>query len=89
MVLEDGGQLIHRQVSNSRTNGLEGGVIGYESGDVLSRVKSTDKVGVGQRTRRSAEASSNSGCGDVERNSQDRVDNMKHTPGKVDVLIRC
>lgn len=88
MVFEDGGELLHGQVADSGANSFEGIVIGHEGSDVHGRVEGTDEAGVIEGTNSGAEASSDSGGGDVDWYSQDGVDDVNDTSGEVDVLIR-
>ncbi len=87
MVFEDTGELLHGQIWQGRANGLEGGVVGGEDGEVFGRVHGVDQVCLHQSAGGVGEAGINGRRGDVGREGEDLVDDVDNTSGKVHVLI--
>jgi len=86
VVLKNTGELLRGQVWQSRANSLESGVIWYKYGQIFGAVDSADQISLHKSTSGIAEASVNSGGGDVSREGKNLVDDVDNTAGKVHIL---
>lgn len=86
MVFKNIGKFHHGQVTCGRANGLEGGVVGSKHSNVHGRVKSGDKVGLGQGASNCAQASLLGCVRNVLWDSQDLVDNVYDSASEIDIL---
>jgi len=86
VVLEDTGELLHGQVGQSGANGLECGVVGCEDGEVFGAIDGVDQVRLHQSASGVAQASIHGSHGGIGWYSEDLVDDMDNTSGKVHIL---
>jgi len=86
VVSQDAGELLGRHIRQSRTDGLESGVVGREDCDITCRIEGLHQLRVHESSREGGQVGGDGGRGDVLRYGEDTVNDMDHTAGEVHVL---